>query len=209
MLQDWLGEVPLAHFVAHRLGREPVARPSAAGAAVAYLGWSTLGRLLPQPDLDVLVVQNGREIEASPPRELGTLRRLLDTGLGLVIRRAERHDAGLAALAGTVARDLSGHVRVQLFVTAAETSGFGWHYDAEHVFIIQTHGAKDYYFRRNTIDPDPTPGDQPDFGRVREERTPIMTSTLVAGDWLHLPRGWWHVAKARTDSLSISLGVAL
>ena len=35
----------------------------------------------------------------------------------------------------------------------------------------------------------------------RERRTPGHP-----GDWLYIPAGWWHVAFARTDSLSISAG---
>lgn len=211
MLRTWLGDTPLEVFVRQHLGREPLARPAAAADATGYLGWQTLASLLPHEGLDALVVRSGREQPVLRPRDLPAARRLLEDGLGLVVRRAERHDAGLARLARRFARDLppglQGRVHVQLFVTAARTHGFGWHYDAEEVFIVQTAGAKDYYFRRNTFDPDPTPGAQPDFGRVRGETTPVMGCTLEPGDWLYLPRGWWHVAKARADSLSISLGV--
>lgn len=208
VLQQWLGATPVADFRVSVLGREPLARPAAARAAAPLLQWPTLDRLLRRPDLDVLVVRAGREGGPARPRGLAGLRRLMDAGLGLVVRRAERQDEGLARLGRDVARDLAGSAHVQLFVTAGGTNGFSWHYDAEEVFIVQTAGSKDYYFRRNTIDPDPAPGARPDFARVREETTPVMTATLAPGDWLYLPRGWWHVARARTDSLSISLGVA-
>jgi 50S ribosomal protein L16 3-hydroxylase len=207
VLQDWLGDTPLADFVDRHLGREPLARASTAAGATPCLGWRTLDRVLRRPGLDVLMIRSGREREVPPPRCLVELRRVLDAGVGLVVRRAEHHDAGLAALGERLAGDLPGRVHIQLFVTAAGTSGFGWHYDAEEVFIVQTRGEKDYYFRRNTIDPEPALGAQPAFRRVAEETTPAMTCTLLPGDWLYLPRGWWHVAKARTDSLSISLGV--
>lgn len=211
LLADWLGDTAPQDFVARSLGREPVARPGRARGAIDRFGWETLDPLLAVPALDVLVVRGGREQPAPRPTSAASLRRLLDDGLGIVVRRAERHDAGLAALAADLARDVPGTVHVQLFVTAGGTHGFGWHYDAEEVFIVQTAGEKAYYLRRNTVDPprepDPGAGARPDFARVREERTPIATCTLLPGDWLHVPRGWWHVAKARTDSLSISLGV--
>jgi ribosomal protein L16 Arg81 hydroxylase len=149
----------------------------------------------------------GRGLAVPPPRRLAELQRLLTTGLGLVIRRAERFDGGLAELASGLACDLAGEVHAQLFVTAARTNGFGWHYDTEHVFIVQTAGAKTFYFRRNTLEPFADRTRQPDFTRVREETTPRMSCRLEPGDWLYLPRGWWHVAVADTDSLSISLGV--
>lgn len=206
-LQQWLGATPVSDFVASTLGRAPLARPSSARGATRLLRWPVVDRLLRRPDLDVLVVLAGREDVAPRPRSLAGLRQLMRAGLGIVVRRAERQDPDLAGLGRDVAADLRGRAHVQLFVTAASTHGFAWHYDAEEVFIVQTEGTKDYYFRRNTIDPDPLPRSRPDFARVREETTPIMTATLVPGDWLYLPRGWWHVARARTDSLSISLGV--
>jgi ribosomal protein L16 Arg81 hydroxylase len=42
---------------------------------------------------------------------------------------------------------------------------------------------------------------------VREERSPLMTARLVAGDFLYLPCGWWHMATCVDDSLSISIGL--
>lgn len=207
MLQQWLGDTSMASFVGLHLGRSPCARPGSAAGAATCLRWDTLDALLGVPQLDVLVVRSGREQPAPRPRDLHELRGLLDGGIGLVIRRAERHDPALAALGRRMVQDLPGRVHVQLFATAARTSGFGWHYDAEEVFIVQAMGEKDFFFRRNTIDPRPRPGAQPDFGRIREERTPTLTCRLLPGDWLYLPHGWWHVARARTDSLSISLGV--
>lgn len=207
VLQGWLGETPLADFLSRQLGREPLARPGAAGVTRPLFGWETLDRLLGRPDLDILVVRNGRESPSPPPRDRAGRERLLGSGWGVVIRRAERQDPGLAGLARRFADELPGQVHVQLFATPGGGQGFGWHYDAEEVFIVQTWGEKDYFFRRNTIDPEPVPGAQPDFARIRGETTPIMTCSLWPGDWLYLPRGWWHVAKARSDSLSISLGV--
>jgi ribosomal protein L16 Arg81 hydroxylase len=34
-----------------------------------------------------------------------------------------------------------------------------------------------------------------------------MTCALWPGDWLYVPLGWGHAARARRESLSISLGV--
>jgi ribosomal protein L16 Arg81 hydroxylase len=214
VLEQWLESMSVAEFERLHLGRAPLARPCAARAAADCFQWDGLVRVLRAPELDVLVVRGGHERPLARPRDLVELRRLLAGGDGLVVRRAERHDAGLAALAALFAKDLPGRVHVQIFVTASDTNGFGWHYDEEEVFIVQTGGKKDYYFRRNSVAPppprtdaEPYRTDPPDFARVREEKTPIQTCTLWPGDWLYVPRGWWHVAKARTDSLSLSLGV--
>jgi 50S ribosomal protein L16 3-hydroxylase len=124
-----------------------------------------------------------------------------------VIRRAERCDAGLAALAQGFAEDFAAPSHIQVFVTPADTHGFGWHFDAEHVFIAQTAGVKDYYFRRNTVSPEREA--RPDFTRFASERSPLATARLIAGDWLYLPARWWHMAKCAEASLSLSIGVHL
>ena len=120
------------------------------------------------------------------------------------MRRAELHDAGLATLADSFARELGGSAHIQLFVTPGKTRGFGWHYDEEDVCIVQTQGTKTYYFRENTQEVVP---DRFDFTRIRSETSPLMSCTLAARDLLYLPRHMWHAAKADADSLSISVGV--
>ena len=76
---------------------------------------------------------------------LGEALDLLASGVGLVIRRAEKIDDGIAGLATSVTQHIPGKVHVQLIVTPAGTYRFGWHYDDEHLFIVQTNGSKDYF----------------------------------------------------------------
>lgn len=75
------------------------------------------------------------------------------------------------------------------------------------MFILQTVGTKNYFFRENTVNARPAPAASYDFSAILRERSVLMTSTLKRGDWLYIPAGWWHVADAMEDSLSISLGV--
>ena len=35
----------------------------------------------------------------------------------------------------------------------------------------------------------------------------LMQARLIAGDWLYVPRRWWHLVLCAEDSLSISVGV--
>ena len=86
------------------------------------------------------------------PKTLAEVRALLLEGVGLVIRRAQQLDACLARLAASLTQNIPGEVHVQLFVTSAGTHSFGWHYDDEDVFIVQTEGSKDYLFRDNTVE---------------------------------------------------------
>jgi len=126
----------------------------------------------------------------------------------MVARKAEREDPALAELALSFAQDLGGEAHVQVFVTPGGTHGFGWHYDREDVFIAQTCGRKDYFFRQNTVITDVL-HEAMDFEPLRRESSPVGSATLIPGDWLYLPSGWCHMAKCVEDSLSISIGVLL
>jgi hypothetical protein len=208
-MRAWLGDTSLPDFVQTNLGRTPAARASAAAAAVPLFGWDTLDRLLRgNARASALVVARGRLVDAPIPGSRIALDGLLESGAGLVLRHAERHDEQLAELARTFGADLgAARVHVQLFVTPGGTYGFGWHYDEEHVFIAQTAGVKVYYLRANTVTP---AGDQrSDFTPFREETSPLASARLDPGDWLYVPLRWWHFAKCLETSLSISIGVRI
>lgn len=208
MLKQWLTPLPVPAFVTEFLRKQPLAMPGTAKAAVPLFDWNVLDGILGRcPPADVLVVARGEVLNIPPPRSLAETRALMARGIGLVIKRGERHDPGLAGFVESLVQDLPGRVHVQLFVTPAGTHGFGWHYDHEDVFIAQTAGVKDYYFRDNTVDRD-TPVDvQPDFTQFTRERSLLATARLIPGDFLYLPSRWWHMAKCLDDSLSISAGM--
>jgi hypothetical protein len=207
VLRKWLQPASLEEFLATHLGRQAWARPGVASDALALLDWAALGRLLARPGLDAICVARGHHLELPRPDSLAAARVQLAAGIGFVIRRAERHDAELARLALDFVRDLPGRAQIQLFVTPGGTHGFGWHYDAEHVFIVQTAGVKDYLFRENTVTSETPRAKSHDFRRFRDETSPLQTARLLPGDVLYLPARWWHVARCVEDSLSISLGV--
>jgi 50S ribosomal protein L16 3-hydroxylase len=205
MLTEWLGAISRDEFHARFLRAAPTAQPSTTHAARALLDWDTVDRVLRSAP-DVLVVTRGQLLPVPPPRSLDELTGYLAAGIGLCIRHSERHDPGLARVAA--AFDELGTAQVQLFVTPAGTHGFSWHYDDEDVFIAQTAGVKDYYFRANTVAADERARPEV-FARFTGETSPLCTATLVAGDFLYLPARWWHMAVCREHALSISVGVML
>jgi hypothetical protein len=207
MLREWLSPLPVAGFVRTHLGRQPYARPGAALESLQSFDWEVLAQILATRPPDILIARAGRLVDAPIPRDLHAARKLMTQELGIVIRNSERQHAGLAALAHAFALDLPGEVHVQLYVTPAGTQTFGWHFDLEDVFIAQTVGVKDYYFRENTVAPSIPPGTPLDFSSVRQETSPLFASQLIAGDWLYIPRRWWHLVRSVEDSLSISIGV--
>jgi 50S ribosomal protein L16 3-hydroxylase len=208
MLAQWLAPMTLPEFLRVNFGRQPCARAGAAMAALPLLDWQTFGRILgSRRPVDVLTVSGGRLVETPPPASLAEVRRLMSLGVSVVVRASEQHDVALAALAEHFEQALAGEVHVQLYATPAGTNSYGWHYDFEDVFIAQTAGTKDYFFRENTVARETALGETLDFGVFRQETTPLLSARLEAGDWLYLPRRWWHLVKCAADSLSISVGV--
>jgi 50S ribosomal protein L16 3-hydroxylase len=208
MLEQWLAPMTLADFNRDLLRAAPYARPDAARETAKLIDWSALGGVLADAAVDVLVVAQGNAVDQPRPRDLNALRALIQSGIGIVVREVERTGGVFAETASSFARELGGPARLHLFVTPAGTHGFGWHYDREEVFIAQLSGVKNYFFRANTVTRD-IQNDPMDFSAFQREASPVGTTTLVGGDWLYVPSGWWHVAECVEDSLSMSLGVML
>jgi ribosomal protein L16 Arg81 hydroxylase len=144
---------------------------------------------------------------AESPTSAAEARRLHDDGHTILVRHAEKHDRQLGQLAEAFARDLGGKVDVHVYATPAEQYGFGWHYDAEDVFILQTVGSKEYSLRKNTVHPWPLIETIPADMRYEREIMPLMRCLLAAGDRLYIPNGYWHMGAAREPSISLAIGV--
>jgi len=205
-LQSLLGDFPIAQFVADNYQRLPY---SAAGLATAFceLGtWEALTAILSRDDADVLVCR--RNEQAGPaPRTGDEARRLVHDGYTLLVRHAERHDRRLADVAAAFARDFAAAVNIHMYCTPGGQYGFGWHYDAEEVFIVQTTGRKQYCLRKNTVNPWPIEETLPADMRYEREIMPLVRCELAAGDWLYIPSGYWHMGESRETAISLAIGV--
>lgn len=206
-LQTVLGEVPVQRFLAEHYHRLPF---SAAGQA-AYLcelgTWDALTAILANEAADTLVCRHNEQYSGPPPRCENEARKLVDDGYTLLIRHAERHDGRLQQFASGIARDLAAPVNIHMYCTPADQHGFGWHYDAEEVFIVQTTGRKEYLLRKNTVNPWPIEETLPADMRYEREIMPLVRCELAAGDWLYIPSGYWHMATAREMAISLAIGV--
>lgn len=208
MFGDWLVPDELQRFLDESFARSPYAAPGAAKPEVPLLTWETLDRVLAsEQPVDVMTVSGGRLVSAPVPRGERDVQRLMRLGVSTVVRASELHDPALAELARSFAKVLPGEIHVQLYATPAGTHSYGWHYDFEDVFIAQTLGIKDYYFRANTVARHTQLGDVPDFSLIKAETSQLLTARLLPGDWLYIPRRFWHLVKCVQDSLSISIGV--
>jgi 50S ribosomal protein L16 3-hydroxylase len=205
VFKHWFGRAHSEFLLARQQG-QPFARPGIR-AACELFDWPKLEEVLQsRPAPDVIVVRRGQLLDEPAPRSEQDVRQLFQQGAGVVVRHAHRNARSLRVLTEAVAAELAATVHVQLFVTPAGTHGFGWHYDPDDVTIVQTVGEKDFYFRANTQHPQLEVGARPDFRVIERETSPLLSCRLLAGDALYLPRGTWHVAYARQDALSLSIG---
>jgi 50S ribosomal protein L16 3-hydroxylase len=207
VLRTWLGGIAVEEFVSTHLGRRPLAAPHLAASAARHCGWSVMDELLASSHSDTLVVARGELHAENAPRSTLELGALFARGLGVAVRGADRACAAVATLASSLGEDLPGRQRVIAFATPRNSSGFAWHFDAEEVFVVQTAGAKTYFFRANTVTPRPLRAEPSAFAAYRSETATMFEARLHPGDWLYLPSGYWHAAHAHEDSLSISIGV--
>jgi ribosomal protein L16 Arg81 hydroxylase len=209
-IQEMLGEVAPAVFFGEYFHRLPFTLPQAARGACELGTWSVLGALLGHEDADVMVVRDGLRYEGPAPRSLDAAQALSAQGYTVLVRHAERHDRRLAELAASFERDFAGAVDVHVYVTPPGMHGFGWHYDAEDVFILQTAGRKEYSLRKNTVHPWPLVETMGADLHYERELMPLSRVLLAAGDWLYIPCGYWHRADASvSEETSISLAVGV
>jgi ribosomal protein L16 Arg81 hydroxylase len=208
VIERLLGEMPAATFFESVFLRQPFSRPHGADELRTLGTWEAVERILDQRDADVLVCRQGQRRAGAAP-SAAEARALFAEGYTLLVRHAERHDPQLADLARAFARDFAAAVDVHVYCTPAGQHGFGWHYDAEDVFIIQTQGLKEYSLRKNTVNPWPLVETLPADMKYEREQMPLLKCPLAAGDWLYIPHGYWHVAQSQEDSISLAVGVLM
>jgi 50S ribosomal protein L16 3-hydroxylase len=207
-IQELLGNLPLGEFMSEHYLRLPFALAGGC-AALGHLGtWEVLQAIWPHEGVDLIASGQQGVWQGPPPKSNADARRMVDQGYTLAIRHAQRHHPGLAELAADFARDFLAPIDVQLYVTPANSPGFGWHYDFEEVFVLQTAGGKEWWLRKNTVNPWPLGESLPDDMRYAAEIMPLMHCSLKAGDWLYIPGGYWHRTAAVEESISLSVGVA-
>lgn len=207
MLQKLLGDIPATKFLVEHFYRTPFALPGGCRELIDWDATKTCERLLPQPDLDLLVTREGHPWPGAAVNSAELGQAALAEGYTLCIRHADRHDPALAELAAAFQQDFLAPIDVHVYCTPAERPGFSWHYDAEDVFILQTEGTKDWWLRKNTVNPWPLVETIPADMRYGREIMPALQCTLAAGDWLYIPAGYWHRTSATAQSTSLSIGI--
>ena len=208
ILKQLLREVPLEDFLEKNFCKMPFSMPHGGSELTSLLSWPVVEEVLAAKKSKLRIVQEGRVIKDYVDLSYPEAIRHHQLGHTLLLRYAELSHPKLKALADDFSHSFHTPVDIQLYCTPANNNAFGWHYDIEEVFIIQTKGSKHYTIRPNTIHPNPVMAHIPkDMGFEKEKTNIELNVTLEAGDFLYIPSGWWHVAKTKAESMHISIGL--
>lgn len=209
-MENVFGAFGVSEFIETHLHRLPLALAGSAGTLCTVASWDVFERIGVQPQCDLLIIRRGEQLQNHQLVDATRLRDVVSHGYTVRVRHAERHDADIESLAKLFEATFEAPVDVHLYATPADSFGFSWHYDAEDVFIVQTAGEKEYFLRKNTVNPWPLEETIPADMRYERELMPLMRATLKAGDLLYIPCGYWHRAQASPGSeVAISLAVGV
>jgi ribosomal protein L16 Arg81 hydroxylase len=208
VIEQLLRDLAPGTFLEQSYTRVPFTKAGAAAGFTTFGGWPSVETILATPDVDGFLAREGVMWEGGRLPPFPEVKSLFGQGHTLVIRNAERHDPELDRIAKGFVADFAAEVNVHVYCTPPARSGFSWHYDPEDVFIVQTHGAKEYQLRKNTVNPWPLLAQMPKDLRYEREVMPLWSCVLRPGDWLYIPTGWWHSARGvEGDSITLAIGL--
>lgn len=212
ILEELLPKEEFEIFIQKHLFKHPYAAPNVAKNFINLISWTLLEEYFSSHN-DCWLPKSGR-LPLEPELCKGILTSVqahwgFSNGNTILIRHAERGNPCLARIAEDFTRQFFGNpVDIQLYVTPKGNEGFDWHYDVEDVFVIQSQGEKEFRLLYNTITPRPLPQFSRETAHFHNEKTfPEIRCLLKEGDWLYIPAGVWHKARAITDSFHLSVGV--
>lgn len=212
LLEEILSPITLDEFLGRNFSLAPLALPERAGLFRRLISWHLLREIFEAGHDDCWLPKEGLLPE---DRSLSTGRMRLENALDgfgkgrtVLIRHSERAHPVLNAVARDFRRLFGRPVDIQLYATPAGQEGFDWHYDIEDVFVIQSDGEKEFFLRRNRRE-EPSSVEIPRTVAELESEFfgPEIRCLLRAGDMLYIPSGYWHKARAVSDSFHLSVGV--
>jgi len=195
-----------------------------AGRFASLLPWERLNEILRQHRLDfprLRLMRDGKSLPVTSylrhtsggERRKTPIPRLqpvkftaeLRAGATLVLDAVDELYMPLEELAAELELLFRERVQINSYAGWHTSRGFDLHWDDHEVFILQVTGRKRWRIYGETR-PHPLAGDTEN--PKPENAPPIWEATLEDGDFLYIPRGWWHVAEPLNEpTLHLTVGI--
>jgi hypothetical protein len=128
----------------------------------------------------------------------------LRAGATLVLDAVDELHEPLEELAAGLEYFFRERIQINSYAGWHTSRGFDLHWDDHDVFILQVVGRKHWSIYGETR-PDPLSGDT---DNPKPTGAPVWEATLEDGDFLYIPRGWWHVAQPLDEpTLHLTVGI--
>jgi ribosomal protein L16 Arg81 hydroxylase len=205
-LRRLLGEMSPEEFRSNFYGRRPLLIRGHSAWAREIFGWEDLNRLLSTSAIPHSTMRLSRK--GMPPFVASDASSVIDAcraGASLVINTIHLFSPSIGAFSRSLEKDLGEPVNVNMYCASADNPAFACHYDCHDIMLLQLEGSKHWKIYAPTI---LSPlFDMKDHG-IAPSSSPILDVTLHAGDFLYVPRGFWHEVVA-VGGLSLHLTVGL
>ena len=188
------------------------------GRFTTLLPWDDLNAILewnppPQPQLRLFQENQMVDLRRYIDGDVGALRlnagglvAALAQGATLVLDSAEDVSPRINVLVEALRDSFHSQVNANVYAGWCKQRGFDVHWDAQDVFVLQLSGRKQWKVWRPTR-AHPLRDDFEDAPKPGHDDMPVFDGILEDGDFLYLPRGWWHTAIPLDEpSLHITLG---
>lgn len=208
LLSDMLAPITIGEFTQNILFREPFAASGNASAIRSIFNWSVATEIIQSGYTKCYFANNGRIASHPEPLCMDRFYKGISEGSTLVIPHAEEAHRSFASLVPEFTTHYPCPIDIQLYLTPEGNEGFDWHYDYEDVFVLQSFGVKEFTLRKNSFWPKASNREISQQSLWRQETSNSeIRCTLQAGDWLYIPAGYWHKARALTKSYHVSVGL--
>ncbi|MGI9105500.1 MAG: cupin domain-containing protein [Pyrinomonadaceae bacterium] len=193
------------------------------GRFAPLLPWEQLNDILRRHRLDfprLRLMRDGKSLPASaylrhvsgarrqtpiPRLQSVKFTQQLRAGATLVLDAVDELYEPLEELAAGLEQFFHERIQINAYAGWHTSRGFDLHWDDHDVFILQVTGRKRWSIYGMTR-PHPLAGD----GDLNPKPTgePVWEATLEDGDFLYIPRGWWHVATPLDEpTLHLTVGI--
>jgi hypothetical protein len=135
----------------------------------------------------------------------------ISRGASLVLNDIDELTLPLREMSHNLKNLFGARVQANLYTSRQGIQAFSSHFDLHDVFVFQCEGEKTWHIYKNRVD---APFNHPTFNLLSQDhhehaKGPLLKKvTLKAGDFLYLPRGFYHDALAsKAPSLHVTFGV--